>query len=177
MLMLSQAARGLLTPASSTPVFIVALSGERRDTVVLRLVASLARSIGGHVMAVCSTSDLAWHRAPGEWGVNVSHEQVGARVTSYLESVRNELLNGDVAAWTAIVDGEFASEIARLPREEGELIVLGSHGSPLRRQAAAEGAMALVRTTGSAVLLVPEDPLLTVLEGGQCTRTPGGDLR
>jgi nucleotide-binding universal stress UspA family protein len=171
MLLLSPAATGLFTSAAGAPTFTLALDGERRDVAARQLTASLAATLGGSVIAVCSKSDPGWTHGSDSVG-----EHLDSRIATYLEGVRTEFGRHDILAWTLVVDGDLMTDVAHLARGHGALIVLGSHGTLARREATAEVAAAVLHSAESAVLLVPQEPLLTALPGGQSVKqTRGGD--
>jgi nucleotide-binding universal stress UspA family protein len=177
MLLVSPAAKGLFTLAASTPTIVVALDGERRDDLALRLVTTLARLFDARVVAVGSTHGAAGKHEPGGPGGQVAREHHAARVMAYLETVRFHLSRCGVAAWTAVIEGDPTVEIAEFVRAEGDLVVLGVHGTLARREATVEAALALLRFSGSALLLVPQEPLLTLVPGGPPARQLSGGIR
>jgi hypothetical protein len=106
----------------------------------------------------------------------LGQEHEAAFVTAYLETVRADLARWDVAAWTAVVDGDPIAAVAGVARAGCSLVVLGVHGTLAHREATAEAAMALLRSTASAVLLVPQGPLLKALPGGLSAQLTRGGL-
>jgi hypothetical protein len=176
LLLVSPAARSLFSPSAGTPTIVVALDGERRDGLTLRLVTLLARSFGGVVIGVGSTHGANQPHGAGKPSGTLADKHESAHVTAYLETVRSELARRSVAAWTVLVDGDAIAEIPGLVRVEGSLVVLGMHGTLAQRNATAEAAMVLLRSTGAAVLLVPQGPRLTPVSGGMSAQLARGGL-
>lgn len=157
LLLLSNAARGLFAARSGAPTFNVVLSGEARDAALLRAVGSLARMLAGQVVAYRSVNGPA-----GEPWADGGDERA-ADAAAYLETVRARLTESDLATWTVLVEGDPLAELARLPDRTGEVVALSIGGTPGRREAGVDAALALLRRAGGAVLLVPQAPGLALV--------------
>jgi nucleotide-binding universal stress UspA family protein len=158
----------LLSSAMRTPfdrlggqglTLLVPLDGSLGGASAIPYAATLAQALSGQVLlfrAVGGSAARALRRDDPALSA-LATAPLCDQAIGYLERLREQLVQQNVAAWTGIVYGDLLQETAHQAHVGSEMIVLGgSEQSPAQHEATLHAALTLLHRAGVPLLIVPQ---------------------
>jgi nucleotide-binding universal stress UspA family protein len=160
---------GTMGPFAMTPEvglsILVGLDTSRSDAQALACAELLAKAFAARLVLLCAKSAYAAQAPAARRGREYLPDAASTiHTASYLEARRDELLRHGVAVWTGLVEGDLYTELVHLGLGTSQLVIFSSHGSATRREAVTEATMRVLRQSGPAVLVIPQQLWQTCLE-------------